>query len=199
MVWKDTCTPVFMEAWFTMAKTRKQTKCPLTEERIKKMSYIYTTEYYSDVKKNEIMPFSGEGNGIPLQYSCRRVPWMEEPGGLQSMGSLRDTTERLHFHFSLSCIGEGNSNPLQCSCLKNPRGGGAWWADVYGVTESRTRLKWLSSNAIFNNIDRPRDCHTNWSKSDREREISYDIAYMWNLKINDTNKLIYKTETGLQT
>ena len=48
--------------------------------------------------------------------------------------------ERLHFHFSLSCIGEGNGNPLQCSCLENPRDGGAWWAAVYGVTKSRTRL-----------------------------------------------------------
>ena len=49
-----------------------------------------------------------------------------------------DTTERLHFHFSLSCIGEGNGNPLQCSCLENPRDGGAWWAAVYGVAESDT-------------------------------------------------------------
>ena len=76
-----------------------------------------------------------------------RIPWMGEPGGLQSMGSLRDTTERLHFHFSLSCIGEGNGNPLQCSCLENPRGRGAWWADIYGVAQSRTRLKWLSSSS----------------------------------------------------
>ena len=58
-----------------------------------------------------------------------------------------DRTERLHFHFSLSCIGEGNGNPLQCSCLKNPRDGGAWWAVVYGVTQSRKRLKQLSSQA----------------------------------------------------
>ena len=57
-----------------------------------------------------------------------------------------DTTERLHFHFSLSCIGEGNGNPLQCSCLENPRDGGAWWATVYGVAQSRTRLKRLSSS-----------------------------------------------------
>ena len=56
-----------------------------------------------------------------------------------------DTTEQLHFHFSLSCIGEGNGNPLQCSCLESPRAGEAWWAAVYGVTQSRTRLKWLSS------------------------------------------------------
>ena len=58
-----------------------------------------------------------------------------------------DLTERLHFHFSLSCIGEGNGNPLQCSCLENPRVGGAWWAAVSGVAQSRTRLKWLSSSS----------------------------------------------------
>ena len=56
-------------------------------------------------------------------------------------------TEWLHFHFSLSCIGEGNGNPLQCSCLENPRDGGAWWAAIYGVAQSRTRLKWLSSSS----------------------------------------------------
>ena len=125
-----------------------------------------------------------------------KIPWMEEPGGLQSMGLLRvgqdsatslslftflhwrrqwqptpvflptesqgqgslvgfrlwsrtesDTTERLHFHFSLSCIGEGNGNPLQCSCLQNPRDWGAWWAAVYGVTQSWTQLKGLSSSS----------------------------------------------------
>ena len=56
-----------------------------------------------------------------------------------------DTPERLHFHFSLSCIGEGNGNPLQCSCLENPRG--AWWAAIYGVAQSQTRLKRLSSSS----------------------------------------------------
>ena len=60
-----------------------------------------------------------------------------------------DTTEWLHFHFSLSRNGEGNSNPLQCSCLENPRDGGAWWAAVYGVTQSRTWLKWLSSSIEY--------------------------------------------------
>ena len=58
-----------------------------------------------------------------------------------------DTTKRLHFHFSLSCIGEGNGNPLQCSCLENPRDGGAWWAAIYGVAQSRTQLKRLSSSS----------------------------------------------------
>ena len=57
-----------------------------------------------------------------------------------------DTTEWLHFHFSLSCIGEGNGNPLQCSCLENPGDGEAWWAAVYGVAQSQTQLKWLSSS-----------------------------------------------------
>ena len=57
-----------------------------------------------------------------------------------------DTTEQLHFHFSLSCIGEGNGNPLQCSCLENPRDGGACWAAISGVVQSGTRLKQLSSS-----------------------------------------------------
>ena len=65
-------------------------------------------------------------------------------------------TERLHFHFSLSCNGEGNGNPLQCSCLDNPRDGGAWWAAVYGVAQSRTRLKQLSSSSS-NSINTVKD------------------------------------------
>ena len=68
-----------------------------------------------------------------------RIPGMAEPGGLPSMES--DMTERFHFHSSLSCIRKGNGNPLRCPCLENPRDGGAWWADVYGVAQSQTRLK----------------------------------------------------------
>ena len=70
-------------------------------------------------------------------------PWWSAVHGI----AKSRMTERLHFHFSLSCIGEGNGNPLQCSCLENPRDGGAWWAAVYGVAQSRTRLKQLSSNS----------------------------------------------------
>ena len=71
-----------------------------------------------------------------------KIPWMEEPVGGSPWGHEEsDMTERLHFHFSLSRIGEGNGNPLQCSCLENPRDRGAWWAAVYGVTQSRTQLK----------------------------------------------------------
>ena len=73
-----------------------------------------------------------------------KIPWMEEPGRQQSTGSaksqprLSDFTFTFHFHVSLSCIGEGNGNPLQCCCLENPRDGGAWWAAIYGVSQSRT-------------------------------------------------------------
>ena len=73
-----------------------------------------------------------------------KIPWMEEPGRLQSMWSLR---VGLDWVTSLSLFREGNGNPLQCSCLENPRERGAWWAAVYGVTQSWTRLKWLSSSS----------------------------------------------------
>ena len=73
-----------------------------------------------------------------------KIPWTEEPGRLQSLLRVRhDWATSL----SLSCIGEGNGNPFQCSCLENPRDGGAWWAAIYGVAQSRTWLKWLSSLA----------------------------------------------------
>ena len=130
-----------------------------------------------------------------------KIPWMEEPGRLQSMGSQRvrqdrvpslslftfmhwrrrwqptpvflpgklhgwrslvgyspwgleesHKTERLHFHFSLSCIGEGDGNPLQYSCLKNPRDRGARWAAVYGVAQSQTHLKQLSSSSLTSSV-----------------------------------------------
>ena len=78
-----------------------------------------------------------------------KIPWTEEPGRLQSMGSQRvrhDWTTSLSFF--LSCIGEGNGNPFQCSCLENTRNGGAWWATIYRVAQSRTWLKRLSSSRL---------------------------------------------------
>ena len=80
----------------------------------------------------------GKSHGRRSLVGCN--PWGREES---------DTTERLHFHFSLSCIGEGNGNPLQCSYLEIPRDGGAWWAAIYEVTQSRTRLKRLSSIHIY--------------------------------------------------
>ena len=82
----------------------------------------------------ELLP--GEYQGWKSLVGCN--PWGREES---------DTTKRLPFHFSLSCIGEGNGNPLQCSCLEHPRDGGAWWAAVYGVVQSRTQLKRLSSSS----------------------------------------------------
>ena len=79
-----------------------------------------------------------------------------------------DTTERLHFPFSLSCIREGNGSPLQCSCRENPRDGGAWRVTIYGVAQSRTRLKRLSSSSSS-------------SKSEREGHTASINAYVWNL------------------
>ena len=77
-----------------------------------------------------------------------KIPWMEEPGRLQSIGSLRVGHDwETSLSLFLPCLGEGNGNPLQCSCLENPRDGGAWWAAVCGVTQSRTRLKQLSSSS----------------------------------------------------
>ena len=75
-----------------------------------------------------------------------KIPWTEEPGGLQFTGSLRVGHDWVT-SLSLSCIGEGNGNPLQCSCLENPRDGGTWWAAVYGVVQRRTQLKQLSSSS----------------------------------------------------
>ena len=80
----------------------------------------------------------GKSHGLRSLVGCS--PWDREES---------DTTEWFHFHLSLSCTGEGNGNPLQCSCLENPRDGGAWWAAVSGVAQSRTRLKWLSSSKLY--------------------------------------------------
>ena len=81
-----------------------------------------------------LLPRKSHGQRSLVGYS----PWGHEES---------DTTEQLHFPFSLSCIGEGNGNPLQCSCLENPRDGGAWWAAFYGVAQGWTRLKRLSSSS----------------------------------------------------
>ena len=94
-----------------------------------------------------------------------------------------DTTERLHFHFSLSCTGEGNGNPLQCSCLESPRDGGAWWAAVYGVAQSRTRLKRLSSSSSSASGEEPvQETSETWVRSlgqedplEEEMATHYDI------------------------
>ena len=84
---------------------------------------------------------SGKSHGRWSLVGCS--PWGRQES---------DRTEQPHFHFLLSCIGEGNGNPVQCSCLENPRDGGAWWAAVSGVAQSRTRLKRLSSSSSSSSI-----------------------------------------------
>ena len=104
-----------------------------------------------------------------------KLPWTEEPGRLQSMGSLRvgHETEWLHFHFSLSRI-EGNGNPLQCSCLENPRDGGAWWAAVYGVAESDTTeatQQQQQHQSAVENIAFNVECDVNYHSLSPNREL----------------------------
>ena len=110
----------------------KAVQCGQKKKKITVIEYIY---YRID---QQYRPY-------PLQQSCLENPM--DRGAWQAAVHGVATTERLHFHFSLSCIREGNGNPLQCSCLENPRDGGAWWAAVYGVTQSWTRLKRLSSSS----------------------------------------------------
>ena len=121
----------------------------------------------------------------------RGIPWRRQwhptpvllPGkshGWRSLVGCRswgreesDTTDRLHFHFSLSCIGEGNGNPLQCSCLENPRDRGAWWAAVYGVAQSRTRLKRLSSSSSSRGIPVSRSLQRLRRKSQTDKKFVF--------------------------
>ena len=98
----------------------------------------------------------------PSSVLAWRIPGTGEPGGLPSTGRTEsDTTEQLHFHFSLSCIGEGNGNPLQCSCLENPRDGGAWWAAVHGVAKSWTRLSKFTFTFHFHALEKEMATHSN--------------------------------------
>ena len=105
--------------------------------------------YIRDLSILRVWYLYREGNGTPLQNSCLENPmeggWMVgcSPCGCKES----DTTEQLHFHFSLSCIGEGNGNPLQCSWLENHRDRGPWWAAVYGVAQSLKRLSDLAAAA----------------------------------------------------
>ena len=99
-------------------------------------------------KENILCPFWEKAMATYSSTLAWKIPETEEPVGCSPQGHKESyRTERLHFHFSLSCIGEGNGNPLQYSCLENPRVGGAWWAAVYGVAQSWTRLTRLSSSS----------------------------------------------------
>ena len=94
-------------------------------------------------------------NPTPVLLPGKSHGWRSLEGSIPWDCWGSDTTEQLHFHFSFSSIGEGNGNPLQCSCLENPRDGGPWWAAIYRVSQSRTRLKWLSSSSILKAVFSP--------------------------------------------
>ena len=106
---------------------------------IRKFHHLYCTE-----TSLEIFLRLHQGLEKAMATHSSTLAWR---GGWWAAVHGVDTTERLHFHFPLSCIGEGNGNPLRCSCLENPRDRRAWWVAVYGVAQSRTRLKQLSSSS----------------------------------------------------
>ena len=105
----------------------------------------FTGEIYAMVVHNDLMAWRRQWHPTPVLLPGKSHRWRSLVGWTLWGREELDMTECLHFHFSLSCTGEGNGNPLQCSCLENPRDGEAWWAVVYGVAQSRTRLKWFSS------------------------------------------------------
>ena len=119
-----------------------------------------------------------------------KIPWMEEPGRLQSMGSLR---VRHNWATLLSRVGEGNGNPLQCSCLENPRVGGAWWAAVYGVAQSWTRLKRLSSSSSYILVNKKAQDIWEWCKFQdfKQSAITAYLDYIIILYYNILYYIIY--------
>ena len=132
------------------------------------MRLVYPNSYLDSVNHRDILPnpniSAPRMSLLPVKSHGQRSLVGCSPWG--HWGS--DTIERLHFHFSLSCTGEGNGNPLQCSCLENPKDGEAWWAAVYGVAQSRTQLKRLSSSRMslhfwyYKNVCHITSC-TSWS------------------------------------
>ena len=129
----------FQPVWFTESTFQKVAKMSWLLNPI--ATHLFWPLHKNKHQRRQLQPtpvlLPGKSHGQRSLEGCS--PWGR--WGL-------DTTERIHFHFSLSCIREGNGNPLQCSCLENPRDRGAWWAAVYGVAQSQTWLKQLSSSSI---------------------------------------------------
>ena len=124
------------EAWHAAVHGVAKSQIWLSEWTTKKLNNILKSVQFEWTAAYQAPVLPVKSHGWRSLVGCS--PWSREE---------LDTTERLHFHFSLSCIGEGNGNPLQCSCLENPRDWGAWWAAIYGVAQSWTWLKRLSSSS----------------------------------------------------
>ena len=141
MLWK--CCTQYGSKFGKLSSGHRTEKCQFSFQSQRKAmpkNAQTTAQLHSSHTRRQWHPtpvlLPGKSHGQRILVGCS--PWGREE---------LDTTERLHCHFSLSCIGEGNGNPLQRSCLENPRDGGASWAAVYGVAQSRTRLKRLSSSS----------------------------------------------------
>ena len=135
-------------------KAQQYCNCPMS--RLKRASLIAQLVNYLPAMQDTRVWFLGQEDPLEKEMATHsgilawRIPCTEEPDRLQSMGSQR-VWHNWATSLSLSCIGEGNGKPLQCSCLENPRDGGAWWAAIYGVAQSRTWLKRLSSSSSSSN------------------------------------------------
>ena len=145
-----------LNKWLWICKLYKHHLCP-SHRRLLGMPSMKERQWHPTPV---LLP--GKSHGRRSLVGCS--PWGREE---------LDTTERLHFHFSLSCIREGNGNPLQCSCLENPKDGGAWWATVYGVAQSQTWLKRLSSSSMKENIG----CYS-MVRSERKQE-RWNTGHKW--------------------
>ena len=138
---------------------------------------------------------SGEGNGTPLQYSCWKIPWTEEPGGLQSIGVAKGRTQLSDFTFTFMHW-RRKWQPTPVFLPGESRDGGAWWAAVYGVTQSRTQLKWLSSSSsCWKQWSNSNTCRLYLAKGYKDSQIlSFRSTFLQkcflegNIKIRHTNK-----------
>ena len=130
--------PMNIQGWFPLGLTVWSPCCP-RDSQVLSSTTIWKNQFFS--AQHFLWP-----NSYPVLLPRKSHGWRNLVGYSPWGRYESDVTERLQFHFSLSHNGEGNGNLLQCSCLENPRDGRAWWAAAYGVAQSRTRLKRLSSS-----------------------------------------------------
>ena len=137
-------TPLTPSGWFPGCWSWTPARIVYQQLKSEIFTYLLNLDIATNGSSTYFIELECVSECVATNTLAWRIPWMEEPGRLQYMGSPR---VRHDWATSLSCIGEGNGNSLQCSCLENPRDRGSWWAAVYGVTHSRIRLKRLSSSS----------------------------------------------------
>ena len=144
MLWK--CCTSYASKFGKLSSSRKTGKGQFSLQ-CRRKAMPKNAQTTAQLHSSRMLIWRGQWHPTPVLLPGESHGWRNLVGCSPWRHGKSDTTERLHFDFSLSCIGEGNGNPLQYSCLENPRDGGSWWAAVYGVTQSQTRLKWLSSSS----------------------------------------------------